>query len=111
MKAPTGQVARWIERLAPFDWDIQHRAGVRHPNADALSRMPCAGDCKQCRKLIELTGEVGRESPEGRNPPLDYAAQPMIVNLVDVIEQNVRGRRRRIARRKQQDEAVVAELP
>ena len=86
MKAPTGQVARWIELLAPFDWDIQHRAGVRHQNADALSWMPCAGDCKQFRKLIELTGKVGRESPKGRNPPLDYAAQPMSVNLVDVIE-------------------------
>ena len=61
--------------------------------------MPCAGDCKQCWKLIELTGEVGRELPEGGNPPLDYAAQPMIVNLVDVIGQNVRGRQKEAAGR------------
>ena len=35
----------------------------------------------------------------------------MIVNLVDVVEQNARGRKRRVAKRKQQDEAVMAELP
>ena len=37
-KEPTGQLARWIERLADYNFTIQHRAGSRHRNADALSR-------------------------------------------------------------------------
>ena len=39
-KEPTGQVARWLERLAEFDYIVEHRAGRLHGNADALSRYP-----------------------------------------------------------------------
>ena len=39
-KEPVGQVARWIERLALYDFDIEHRSGKQHANADALSRYP-----------------------------------------------------------------------
>jgi len=35
---PIGQQARWLEILEEFDFDIQHRAGTKHCNADALSR-------------------------------------------------------------------------
>ena len=51
MRNPTGQVARWIERLAPFNWQIVHRAGKQHSNADALSRKRCEGDCPQCVRM------------------------------------------------------------
>lgn len=37
---PIGQQARWVEQLEEFDYDIQHRPGHRHGNADALSRRP-----------------------------------------------------------------------
>ena len=73
--------------------------------------MPCVGDCKQCRILIALTGEVGRELPEGGGPSLDYSDQPMIVNYVDIGGQNVRRRGHMVTKRRQQDEAVAAELP
>ncbi|KAL5010990.1 hypothetical protein ScPMuIL_013295, partial [Solemya velum] len=43
-KEPQGQVARWIERLAEFDFEIEHRAGRLHNNADALSRHPSCSD-------------------------------------------------------------------
>ena len=39
-KDPEGQTARWIESLASFDFEIQHRPGKRHNNADALSQTP-----------------------------------------------------------------------
>ena len=39
-KEPKGQVARWIERLAVFDFEIEHRAGRMHGNADGMSRIP-----------------------------------------------------------------------
>ncbi|KRX69265.1 Retrovirus-related Pol polyprotein from transposon 17.6, partial [Trichinella sp. T6] len=43
-REPEGHVARWLERLAEFDFDMVHRAVRKHLNADALSRHVC----KQC---------------------------------------------------------------
>jgi transposase InsO family protein len=37
-KAPQGQLARWIEELSQYNMIVKHRAGVKHGNADALSR-------------------------------------------------------------------------
>jgi hypothetical protein len=34
---PTGQVSRWLEELQAFDFETEHRAGVKHGNADGLS--------------------------------------------------------------------------
>jgi hypothetical protein len=40
-KNPEGQIARWFEILAAYDFEIEHRAGRSHANADAMSRRPC----------------------------------------------------------------------
>jgi len=40
-KDPSGQLARWLEQLKEFDFEIVHRRGTNHRNADALSRRPC----------------------------------------------------------------------
>ena len=40
-KEPIGQVARWLERLADYDFEIVHQAGKNHANADGFSRIPC----------------------------------------------------------------------
>ena len=37
-KEPEGQVARWLELLAEYDYSVLHRQGKQHTNADALSR-------------------------------------------------------------------------
>ena len=51
-KNPEGQIARWLETLASYQFDIEHRAGCLHGNADALSRRPCAeSDCTYCIKV------------------------------------------------------------
>ena len=39
-KNPRGQVARWLERLSDFDFEVEHRPGQLHGNADGLSRFP-----------------------------------------------------------------------
>jgi len=41
---PIGQQAHWCEILEEFDFQIIHRPGRNHGNADALSRRPC----RQC---------------------------------------------------------------
>ena len=40
-KNPEGQLARWLETLATYDFKIEHRADSVHSNADGLSRRPC----------------------------------------------------------------------
>ncbi|KAK0136443.1 hypothetical protein N1851_027445 [Merluccius polli] len=57
-KNPEGQVARWLEALQEYDFEIQHRAGRLHSNADALSRRPCAAlECRYCRRQEERADE------------------------------------------------------
>ena len=38
---PEGQLARWLECLQEFDFEIVHCRGRKHTNADCLSRLPC----------------------------------------------------------------------
>ena len=38
-KEPQDQMARWMEILSQFDFEIEHRPGKKHGNADALSRV------------------------------------------------------------------------
>ena len=45
-KDATGQLARWIDALSEYDFEIQARAGKKNGNADSLSRIPCGG--KKC---------------------------------------------------------------
>ena len=50
-REPEGQLARWLETLQDYDFNIQHRAGKLHGNADALSRRPCVTtECRQCER-------------------------------------------------------------
>ena len=78
MKEPKNRVARWIEALAEFDYEIHHRAGKKHQNADAMSRCPNPWDCNckifetlrcgPCRKCLRKTelmmGKMPDEPPE-----------------------------------------------
>ena len=61
---PEGQIARWIERLQHYDFQIMHRAGAQHGNADALSRRPClASSCKHCAHLEAKEQSANNTSP------------------------------------------------
>ena len=48
-KEPEGQLARWLERLQEYDFEICHRPGKKHQNADVLSRIPCS----QCGRILQ----------------------------------------------------------
>jgi hypothetical protein len=46
-----GQTARWVQRLQEYNYSSEHRQGIRHTNADALSRRPCSDGCSHCQKV------------------------------------------------------------
>lgn len=48
---PVAQQARWLAFIEQFQYQIEHRPGHRHTNADALSRIP--HPCKQCTHCDE----------------------------------------------------------
>ena len=56
LKAPTGQVTRWLQELNTYDMTVEHRAGTSHRNADALSRRPC-NPCKHQQEIQEAIEE------------------------------------------------------
>ena len=39
-KEPEDQLARWLEQLEEYDFEIVHRQGKLHNNADAMSHLP-----------------------------------------------------------------------
>lgn len=41
---PTGRRARWALEIDPYNWTIAHKQGLKHCNADSLSRRPCRGE-------------------------------------------------------------------
>ncbi|KAJ8414148.1 hypothetical protein AAFF_G00067460 [Aldrovandia affinis] len=49
LKNPQEQVVCWLETLQGHDFELRHRPGRQHGNADALLRWPCAAaGCKHC---------------------------------------------------------------
>ncbi|KII65512.1 Transposon Ty3-I Gag-Pol polyprotein [Thelohanellus kitauei] len=51
-----GQLARWLDLISEYDFEIKHREGIKHQNADCLSRYCSAiDDVKQCQELSNFT--------------------------------------------------------
>jgi hypothetical protein len=48
-RTPMGQLSRWMNTLSLYDFNVEHRPGSKHTNADSLSRRPC-GNCTYCEK-------------------------------------------------------------
>ena len=60
-KEAEGMLGRWFQILSEFSFTIQHRSGIRHGNADALSRAVARkcprDDCPQCRPTSKQVTE------------------------------------------------------
>ena len=64
-REPEGQLTQWLERLQELDFDIVHRRGKKHTNADALSRLPC----RQCGRESHTSEIQGTISATSMQPP------------------------------------------
>ena len=59
-KALEGQLARWMQKLGEYDFEVKHRKGTEHGNANALSRrLYFTESCKYCER-IELKSNTQR---------------------------------------------------
>ena len=59
LKNIQGMLARWLAKLQQFNFDIEHRPGTQHGNADGLSR------CPQCdRGSCAPTSTTHQHDPE-----------------------------------------------
>ena len=64
---PEGQLARWLEQIAEYDLNIEHRPGRNHSNADGLSRMRC----KQCGRMDEEEDSTEALNTMPQSPSLE----------------------------------------
>ena len=57
-KEPDGLLARWIENLGPFDFEIEHEAGKKILHADCLSTVSQTEDqVKDCDQVNQIKTE------------------------------------------------------
>lgn len=70
-KEPEGMLVRWISVLDTYDFDIKHRPGHKHGNADGLSRIPC----KQCKRdeCPEPQPSVRRAQEDNQTNAISFA--------------------------------------
>ena len=66
-KKPDGMVARWIEKIWLFNFDIKHRAGQKITHADCLSRKNTKDD--------EQTAFVNAIAMDAEQDNIDYGSR------------------------------------
>lgn len=69
MKQPSAHMARWLEKLAIFQFKIEHRPGTKHANADGLSR---AYEEKECNLITDHTFSREQRKDTIISPIIDY---------------------------------------
>ena len=81
-KSPDGMLARWIERLSIFTYEIVHRPGKRHINADALSRLPEACVSSVTTEAPDPpTGEPTMLALQTADPDIAIAARWLVTSV------------------------------
>ena len=77
----TGQHARWALMMQSFNFKIVHRAGVKHLNADALSRLPQPStEDGTGARMDEEDEQPGRAAILALGPTMDEEEEGLTVN-------------------------------
>eukprot|EP00798_Chlamydomonas_sp_ICE-L_P029809 gene29809-biopygen5549 len=83
----TGAIARWACMLQSFDFDIMHRPGAQHGNADALSRFPSPTAEDNTGARIDLDSDLYAAFPTVPTTPyvpLDLTLGHIVDYILDV---------------------------
>eukprot|EP00798_Chlamydomonas_sp_ICE-L_P006400 gene6400-biopygen1557 len=83
----TGAIARWACMLQSFDFDIMHRPGAQHGNADALSRFPSPTAEDNTGARIDLDSDLYAAFPTVPTTPyvpLDLTLGHIVDYVLDV---------------------------
>ena len=86
-KDPEGLISRWLLSLQPFNFEIKHRKGINHGNADGLSRKEPVlrrrrcnrGECEECPLKTPVTVVTTRS----KTITLETGSSNMELNDVD----------------------------
>ena len=69
-KDPDALTARWLEKLAAFDYEIEHRSGKSIGHADCMSRLPATTAALKLTATMDLdVSVVGQRNPSSQNLP------------------------------------------
>ncbi len=81
-KDAEGMIGRWLAHLSEFGLEhsqIEHRAGVKHLNADALSRIPVRkcpkGDCTDCGEHNAVVASVAVSCTPGLEETMEWSTE------------------------------------
>ena len=78
---PEGQVARWIQVLGEYDYEVVHRPGRGHGNADGLSRRPCV-QCQLSEGEAEVKSpDVGKKVKKKKNLSVQWKNDSELVEV------------------------------
>jgi len=78
---PIGQQACWQAYIKQFDFEIQHRPGARHTNADALSRRPSLGVEVESEEEVQRLHVVTSSRPANSGPQEQVSAGEPLASL------------------------------
>ena len=108
-KEAEGMIGRWLTHLSEFGLEnsqIQHRAGTKHINADALSRKPvrkCSrNDCDDCGAHNAIVAGVRSPFDVGRSQAMQWSTEtikqfqkedPVLSRLMDMVSRGIRPER------------------
>ena len=93
-KEPEGMIARWLSVLETYDFEISHRRGSLHGNADGMSRIPprkcMRDDCPDCQnRNVHVAMKAKIHSAESSTNPKTEQNETVHIAPVMMTDRNL----------------------